>query len=1400
MARSIGDVEFGVRANTRQARSDISKFQSELQRGVYTITGSLTRAGNQLSVGLTAPILLAARAAAKAAIEVEKLGKQAGAIASLSLTGTLVDLEEFSTAFQQQARDIAAVNQFTSQQVGEAQVTLTRAGFSAATLTAENGRLVRDVGAFATAADIELNKAADTAAKVLGALSLTTEAERVENFERIADVLNVVASSAATNVTELGEATVYAGPLASQLGIEIEELGSALGILANAGFRSTLAGTGLRAIFKGLVAPAKKNQEILNELGINISDAEGNFVGLTNVLQQFAGSFQGLSDAEISSIAFQLFGQRGGPAFINLVNEANGQLVELEKRTQAAAGTTRQLEEAFLDTTAGRLEFLQGALESLAIRIFDAGLLEFLGEAADGLRRLIDVMATASPATMRIGVALVALTAAIGPVIRITGFFVDNFLVLARLFTFVGAQITAQIIAPLGVLASAFYLAYDNSVALKEALADTGQILASLFGGGDGTSFFSNIGSAIQAVMPQLEQFGRTFGDTLASVVTSINSRISGTDFSHLFSEFTDILPTVFGGVQRFAAAFIEIIGNIIDAAANLGREIGFKDLAAVGELLISALGGVVGVLVGLSRALEELSRIAGPVIGAIVGAITTLVGSLNTLGAGGQVAKAVLGGVLITSMLRFQAVANSLPRTAAIVNRSMGSIFNAFRGGGPGRIASVASSGGQGFFSYQPILREMQVGLERVNRNVQAFKFGNQTLIRSGNEFVSLTGRMRVAVQDFGRVNGEAVRRVGSVWLNARGDVVAAASGMSGAIAGMKTAISGFARSLASGLAFGVVITALTLGITQIVNDLTEGKRRYLEVLEETRTDVQNAFERLFEMDTAVRAGRAAEVLWEDFGTAFKEATRDRALEAEINFADLRAKLPTEGLDAIAEQIQKFISKRGYYQFQYTDALGFEQIAEFEGEAAGQAFIDRYNRAIESGDFALAEQILFGIGGETIAEFENAWRAQGEAIREQIGQIVAAGGSDIQNAFDRAGLIGVDLDELDILEVQRRLEQAFSNLDQIHLAAEVDPLFGALTTLDQYLNGTLSIVNLLQERLDRLFNPITTNLDAALAAQERQQNILAAQEQLRAEADAAAASGDPTFFEAFDPSQYFDEGFEIPIDFKVSEGAQSALSSLDAELETFKSGVVEVQEQVSAGDLGFRPAQARIRELTASFRENIAPIVSALPEEWQTALNSLPLEVRDLALDTVELEVALMEAPQNTVVMEALSELRAGEEISTVLEILHEGLPPAELERIDAAMRMLEERDREINIAVRTTYSEIGRPPSDLSSFDRISGPRAHGGLVNFGNYRVGETGSEFVIPNPLTNPVQHRRALAEARSMGFLDGAGGGNIESKQITYSPSYTINGVSPDQVMSRIRAQEETDMARIGGII
>lgn len=112
--------------------------------------------------------------------------------------------------------------------------------------------------------------------------------------QHFSDVLAQAATSSNTDVGMMGESFKYAAAMAGALKYDVDDVGVALGIMANRGIKASQAGTSLRRIMSNLVSPSNDDMKmVINQLGISLYDAETGMFDFMGVMEQLREKING---------------------------------------------------------------------------------------------------------------------------------------------------------------------------------------------------------------------------------------------------------------------------------------------------------------------------------------------------------------------------------------------------------------------------------------------------------------------------------------------------------------------------------------------------------------------------------------------------------------------------------------------------------------------------------------------------------------------------------------------------------------------------------------------------------------------------------------------------------------------------------------------------------------------------------------------------------------------------------------------------------------------------------------------------------------------------------------------------------------------------------------------------
>jgi len=181
-----------------------------------------------------------------------------------------------------------------------------------------------DIQKMAALNSVDLSKSVDTVGGVMHEFGLETK-----DVTHITEVLNFVAAKTFANVLDVGDAFKMVGPIASQLGISMEEVAVTIGLVSDANIKGSRAGRALRQMFQRLLKPTREYDEMMqNLLKGSLAVGEtwqdlimpgGVFVGMAEYFDILAKATEGYTSAERAAALATLATANELPALVHLV-------------------------------------------------------------------------------------------------------------------------------------------------------------------------------------------------------------------------------------------------------------------------------------------------------------------------------------------------------------------------------------------------------------------------------------------------------------------------------------------------------------------------------------------------------------------------------------------------------------------------------------------------------------------------------------------------------------------------------------------------------------------------------------------------------------------------------------------------------------------------------------------------------------------------------------------------------------------------------------------------------------------------------------------------------------------------------------------------------------------------
>ena len=349
------------------------------------------------------------------------------------------------------AKRLGATTSFTAVEVAQMMTELGRAGFTADQI---------DV---MTTAVLNLARASGTEGAVAAGIMAATIRQfglDATDAARVADVLTAAANKTFNTVESLGEALSYAGPVAADFGMSIEQTLALLGALGNVGIQGSEGGTAVRRLLALSAAEAK---EWGDNFGVTMLDTAGNVRPLIDVLEEIRTATAGMGTAERGAKFKEAFGILGITAASSLGKNAVN-VRELEAALLNAGGTAATTAKEMDAGLGGSLRILLSAVEGVAIAIGEAlaptliqigdvmiPVLQVFTEFLKQNKGIVQIVAGAVVGLLSLGGALLAIGMTFGAIAFAIGGFFSAITLVTGTIGMIGTAFAA-LISPIGLL------------------------------------------------------------------------------------------------------------------------------------------------------------------------------------------------------------------------------------------------------------------------------------------------------------------------------------------------------------------------------------------------------------------------------------------------------------------------------------------------------------------------------------------------------------------------------------------------------------------------------------------------------------------------------------------------------------------------------------------------------------------------------------------------------------------------------------------------------------------------------------------------------------------------------------------------------------------------------------
>lgn len=567
--------------NAELARAPFDEYAAKAEK----VGGTLTSVGQKLlplSTGIAGLGVAAVKTTADFDSEMSKVSAISGA------TGT--DLDKL----RGKAREMGAKTKFSASEAAQGMQYMAMAGWK----TQDMMDGLEGIMNLAAASGEDLASTSDIVTDALTAFGLSAK-----DSSHFSDILAAASSNANTNVSMMGETFKYAAPVLGSLGYTAEDAALAIGLMANAGIKSSQAGTALRGAITNLAKPTDTVAAAMDKYGISLTDSSGKMLSLRELMEQLRQKLGGLSEAEQAQAAAALFGKEAMSGMLAIINGSDKDFEKLAGAIDNCDGSSEKMANTMNDNLQGQITILMSQLQELAIS-FGEILMPKIRDIVTHIQNFVDKLNAMDEGQKETILRVGMFVAALAPML----------MGLGKVITF-----SANVSRALGTLSAGLVKAGGFSGVFTKALGLITSPAAIVVG----------VIAAITAVIIHLWNTNEDFRNTITAIwqkikdafttfAAGISERLSALGIT--FSDVTSAIKTIWDGFCNLLAPVLEAAFSTIAIALQTA----FNVILGIWDVFSAVFSG------DWSGAWEAVKGIFSSIWGGLKEYFSTIIGAVK--------------------------------------------------------------------------------------------------------------------------------------------------------------------------------------------------------------------------------------------------------------------------------------------------------------------------------------------------------------------------------------------------------------------------------------------------------------------------------------------------------------------------------------------------------------------------------------------------------------------------------------------------------------------------------------------------------------------------------------------------------------------------------------------------
>ena len=264
---------------------------------------------------------------------------------------------------QNTAREYGATTVFSATEAAEALKYMSLAGWDAQQSSSALGGVLN----LAAASGMELGQASDMVTDYLSAFGM-----QAQDSAYFADMLAYAQANSNTSAAQLGEAYRNSAANLNAAGQDVETVTSMLEAMANQGYKGSEAGTALTAVMRDITNNMEDGAIKIGETSVAVSDAQGNFRDLTDILLDVEKATNGMGEADRAAALGATFTADSTKGLNLMLNEGVENIARYEEALRGSTGAAEDMADTMNDNLNGDMANMNSAFEEMQLQTFEA--------------------------------------------------------------------------------------------------------------------------------------------------------------------------------------------------------------------------------------------------------------------------------------------------------------------------------------------------------------------------------------------------------------------------------------------------------------------------------------------------------------------------------------------------------------------------------------------------------------------------------------------------------------------------------------------------------------------------------------------------------------------------------------------------------------------------------------------------------------------------------------------------------------------------------------------------------------------------------------------------------------------------------------------------------------------